>query len=795
MTLTTTQKTWTFAELELFEQVKTPLWIFDFEVMAKWWANRSGLELWTVTSNEEFRSRGRTSTVSEGTRIRLEALRARLERGEIPRERWNFYPTGLDPFVAEVILSRIDIADAPGAPSRVAMLIEARRTNADALDPTVQRGVEILRHIGEMVSLYKPTGDVLMRNSAAIGALGDATNEPPGTDCLARTFVSPNAAEAIRAAVAKGAFHGDMEVQTKTGTAWHLVDARMTLDPVSGQQALLVNQRDITDRVRAERALEQANRDVEAARIRAEEANRAKSAFLANMSHEIRTPMNAVIGMTGLLLETKLDAEQRDFITTLRDSGDALLAIINDILDLSKIEADRTILESLAVDLRSIAESALDIVSTQAARKQIELICDIDEDVPAMVTGDPSRLRQILTNLLGNAVKFTDHGEVLLRIARQPHDELPADECALAFSVKDTGIGIPADRQDRLFQPFSQVDASTTRKYGGTGLGLVICKRLVDMMGGSLVVESKVGQGSTFSFVMRLKMVLTKNVTSTPNDLVVLRNKHILVVDHHATSRHIFSRQLRAWGIIASEADTWIRAHELIATGRTVDLVVVDQDVPAIGGILLSKQIRTNHPDLPILLLTSMGWRPPDDHAHLWAGHLAKPVKFTALRHRLAAIFLQRTDTTNEPPASILDPRVAMAFPRRILLAEDNVINQKLAVAMLGRMGYRPDVVANGLEAIAALKRQDYDVILMDVQMPEMSGLDATQQIRHMFVPEKQPHIIAVTANATVEDREECFAVGMNDYVAKPFRVHELVAAIQRSPSRAQPESTNNLHT
>jgi PAS domain S-box-containing protein len=574
----------------------------------------------------------------------------------------------------------------------------------------------------------------------------------------------------IRAAMTQGqGISTDVVNYSKSGRKYYL---HLEIQPVRRATGELENfiaiETDITARVETEQQLRRAKGEADA-------ASRAKSEFLASMSHEIRTPMNGVIGMTSLLMATHLTADQRDFVNTIRHSGEALLTIINDILDFSKIESGKMELECTPLDLAVCLEDALDLFAVQASAKKLELTYCLAPDVPPWVMGDVTRLRQVIVNLVNNAIKFTPSGSIAITVAA--FGPTPSGKpLVLEFAVRDTGIGIPPDRVGRLFKAFSQVDSSTTRKYGGTGLGLAICQRLCQLMGGDVRVESTVGEGSTFFFTLQTEATPVPAEAAPPPLPDMLREGTVLCVEKHPVTRARLEGLFSAWGASCRVANDLAAAAKLSSEWEKPPVLLVLDG----GEAGLPPAAVLPHLKCARLMIFPFGQAVPfDDNDGNPFATVAKPIKQGALMQTVVALF-SPVPAAAVQKAAIEERPLAEEFPLDVLLAEDNPVNQKVAIRFLERLGYRADAVGNGLEAVTTLENRRYDLVLMDLQMPEMDGLEASREIRRRLSPDRQPKIIALTANAMQGDRELCLDAGMDDYISKPVKLPEIAAAIRR---------------
>ncbi|MGC4104101.1 response regulator [Ferruginibacter sp.] len=532
------------------------------------------------------------------------------------------------------------------------------------------------------------------------------------------------------------------------------------------------------ERMINEEALKIAYEKAEKAREEADAANKAKSVFLATMSHEIRTPMNGVIGMASLLNETQLTAEQQEYAKTISTCGEALLTVINDILDFSKIESGNMELEERDFDLRTCIEEVLDVFASRAGKLGLDLVYQIDHNVPSQIIGDSLRLRQVLVNLVSNAIKFTQQGEIFVGVHLL---QTKSDgKIELEFEVRDTGIGIPADKMERLFKAFSQVDSSTSRRYGGTGLGLVICEKLIGLMGGQINVESKENVGTTFKFNIYSSVSSQSLRTYVTSHIAGMEGKQVLVVDDNLTNRCILKNQLEIWKVVPTLACDGAEALEIMAKGMHFDLLLTDMQMPDMDGCELAEKTQQLYPELPIILLSSVGDERNKRYAGLFKSILTKPIKQEMLCKVMINELRCKVKSPGEPAPvkQKLHADFAKEHPLRILVAEDNLVNQKLALKILSKLGFEAELAENGRIAVDMAEKNNYDVIFMDMQMPEMDGLEATRMIRKTLAV--QPTIIAMTANAMKEDRDQCLESGMDDFLSKPVKLEELVNMLSK---------------
>lgn len=527
-------------------------------------------------------------------------------------------------------------------------------------------------------------------------------------------------------------------------------------------------------------SLEKSNQDLYKAKNVAEAATIAKTNFLANMSHEIRTPLNGIIGMGSVLADTSMTNEQQEFLHVMRKSSTSLLNIIDDILDYSKIENNNLVLDNSRFNLRQCIEDATDFLAHLAAQKEIELIVSIEPNISSLVIGDMTRLRQILVNLISNAIKYTEYGEVVLTVEE---DDKSNDGSLLKFTVQDTGIGIPQDAAKHLFQPFVQADNTMSRRFGGSGLGLAISKQIVNLMGGHIWLKNTSTEGSIFAFTVNLQSVKETVAGFQSNKQPVLLKKRLLIVDDNATHREFLTKTCQYWGMENESVDNGEIALEMLRENGRFDLALINWEMSGMDGLLLAKKIKaiSKLNAMPLILLAPLGKQPEEQQKAWFTARLTKPIKASLLHETLEACLKSPSQKERQHlNGAVFDDQMFKQYPLRILLVEDNKINQKVALNMLKRLGYQATVAENGRLALNALEQEDFDLIFMDIQMPEMDGLEATKHIIERYPASERPYIAALTANAMKGDRETYIAHGMDDFISKPVNVKDLVVVLKR---------------
>jgi PAS domain S-box-containing protein len=765
----------------LFENTADPIFIFDKETHYFLDCNQTTLDRYGYTKEEIRRMKPHDFHPKED----YDKVEKNV-KNDIAELYYNHETKAGKVIQVEISTSAVTYGDC-NARLSVVRDISDRIKAEEALLENEQKFRAVVESTKNGICMVDPKENLFYLNQGFAEMLGYTTEEIMGWNLSELTTPEQFAELAKQTSDRKKGKHSDYEIVLlyKDGSFRDMLVSAAPLTEADGTfKGTLGVFTDITERKKAKIELEKKNKELDKALIKAETATKAKSEFLANMSHEIRTPMNAVIGMTGLLLDTKLTSEQLEYVETVRSGGDSLLGVINDILDFSKIESGKIDLEYIPFDLRDCVEECLDLQATKAMQKGLDLAYYLEPDTPNSIVSDITRVRQILTNLLGNAVKFTEKGEVVVSVKSKL---IKNKEYELHFAVKDTGIGIPQERMDRLFKSFSQVDSSTTRKYGGTGLGLIISKKLSEIMGGKMWVDSEVGKGTTFHFTIKAKSKKVKPKIFLKGSVVQLEGKKLLIVDDNETNRRILSMQTKTWGMEALSTGVPSQALEWVKENKEFDIAILDMQMPEMDGLTLAQEIRKykDSEQLPIIMLTSLG--KSDDVAKInelkFSNYLTKPIKQSQLYNVLSEIFFGASIIrSNKKDKFALDKNMAKRHPLKILLAEDNLVNQKVASRILMKLGYRADIVSNGLEVIDALKRQKYDVVLMDVMMPEMDGLEATEAIIKKW-SDSRPRIVAMTAGAMKGDKEKCFDVGMDDYVTKPININQLTEALEKTSS------------